>query len=63
MKIDNREQPPEDVAYYQSWDGPGGHDIEDQLTPGHVQDIVEIFQHREQVGLLVASQLRSRVLT
>jgi hypothetical protein len=44
MKIDNRNQPPEEVAYYDSWDGPGAEDLEDKLTPGHVQDIVEIFQ-------------------
>ncbi len=44
MKITNVTSPPTSVSIYESWDGPGAEDIEDKLTPGHVQDVVEIFQ-------------------
>ena len=44
MRINKRKQPPETISYYQSWDGPGHEDIEDKLTPQHVEDVVEIFQ-------------------
>lgn len=43
MRIEKREQPPKEITYYQSWDGPGHEDLEDQLTPEHVRDVVEIF--------------------
>jgi len=43
MKIKHVSQPPAKVNFYQSWDGPGHADIEDKLTPAHVEDVVEIF--------------------
>lgn len=44
MKIKRVQQPPTDITFYQSWDGPGYEDLEERLTPQHVQDVVEIFQ-------------------
>lgn len=43
MKIKNVSTPPKEVSFYKSWDGPGHEDLEDKLTPSHVEDIVEIF--------------------
>ncbi|ASK33802.1 diiron oxygenase [Alloalcanivorax mobilis] len=44
MRIKHLQQPPQEIRYYQSWDGPGHDDLEQRLTPRHVEDVVEIFQ-------------------
>lgn len=44
MKIKQLQDPPTDITFYESWDGPGADDLEDKLTPKHVEDVVEIFQ-------------------
>lgn len=44
MRIKNVQQPPVDITYYESWDGPGEQDLEEKMSPRHVQDVVEIFQ-------------------
>ena len=44
MKIRELERSPTEVSYYESWEGPGSDDIEHKLKPGHVEDIVQIFQ-------------------
>ena len=44
MKITKVTTPPTHISIYQNWDGPGAEDIEDKLSPQHVEDVVEIFQ-------------------
>ena len=44
MKIKRVNTPPENIAFYPSWDGPGHDQLAARLTPGHVEDVVEIFQ-------------------
>ncbi|KAF0804985.1 hypothetical protein A6D6_02617 [Alcanivorax xiamenensis] len=44
MRIKELASPPSDITYYESWDGPGSDDLEERLTPAHVEDVVEIFQ-------------------
>ena len=44
MEIKRTTQPPTQVSYFESWDGPGHEDIEERMTPKHVADVVEIFQ-------------------
>ena len=41
MKIKQLQDPPTDITFYESWDGPGADDLEDKLTPKHVEDVVE----------------------
>ncbi|MCK0536361.1 ferritin-like domain-containing protein [Alcanivorax quisquiliarum] len=44
MDIKRVESPPSTINYYENWDGPGSEDIADRMQPGHVEDVVEIFQ-------------------
>lgn len=44
MKITRVTTPPTHISIYQNWDGPGAEDIEEKLSPQHVEDVVEIFQ-------------------
>lgn len=44
MEIKRVPHPPTDVTFYDSWDGPGHEEIDQLLKPGHVEDVVEIFQ-------------------
>lgn len=43
MDIKRVTAPPADIVYYNNWDGPGSDDIEQRMSPQHVQDVVEIF--------------------
>lgn len=44
MDIKRIDSPPSTISYYENWDGPGSDDIADRMQPGHVEDVVEIFQ-------------------
>ncbi|MCH8542876.1 MAG: ferritin-like domain-containing protein [Alcanivorax sp.] len=44
MQIKRLDKAPQDITYYETWDGPGSDDLEHRMTTQHVEDVVQIFQ-------------------